>query len=88
MTARASRKARKTFTLDSELVAYLEAFRARHKMASSSSALEEIIRESQCRREQREQDDRIAAYYSGLDPVSAAEDAAWGHFAETQFPVE
>jgi predicted CopG family antitoxin len=82
------RKARKTFSLSREAVKYLESLRAGKLGKSISSVLEELIRQ----RREAEQVQRAAAsvssYYDSLTDEQAAEERAWGAFAESQFPTD
>lgn len=85
---RQARKARKTFSLSSEAVRYLEAVRKGKQARSISSVLEDLIRQ---RREAEEMDRisaSIAGYYDSLTDDQAAGDRAWGQFSESQFPTE
>ena len=84
----AARKERRTFTLDPELVGYVEEIRKQYKKESASSALEEILRESKRRREQQRIEDSIARYYSSLTDEEVRRDRNWGAFAESQFPED
>jgi hypothetical protein len=83
-----ARKERRTFTLDPELVKYVEEVRKECRAGSASSALEKILRESKRQRDRKRQDRQIASYYSSLSPADAERDREWGEFAESQFPVE
>jgi len=84
--ARAARKERRTFSLDPELVRYIERVRKEYRTASASSALEEIIRKSKRQQERQHQDELIAGYYSSLGDSQIEQESEWGKFAETQFP--
>jgi hypothetical protein len=86
--ATTARKERKTYSLDPDLVEYVEEFRSECRISSASSALEEIIRESKKKRECEHQDNLIANYYSSLDDAEVEQEKEWGKFAETQFPHE
>ena len=83
-----ARKQRRTYSLDPELVKYVERVRRDGRIASASSALEHILWESKRRRERLRQEDLIANYYSSLDDAETKEQSEWGKFAETQFPIE
>jgi hypothetical protein len=84
----AVRKQRRTFSLDPELVKYLDKVRREGRISSASSALEQILWESKRRRERLRQEGWIANYYNSLDEAEVAEQSEWGNFAETQFPGE
>jgi len=84
MSRSASRKSRKTFSLNRETVAYLETYQAKRKEASLSSAMEAIIHE----RKGLEEADKLAAqtraYYDSLAPAELDESEAWGKFVESE----
>lgn len=81
----ATSKARKTYTLDPELVSYLETFRRERNAESASSALEEILRESKRRRQLQKLESSISDYYDAYPESDRKEDTAWGEFSESQF---
>jgi metal-responsive CopG/Arc/MetJ family transcriptional regulator len=83
-----TRKERRTFTLDPELVTYVEEVRKERRAGSVSSALEEILRESKRQREGKQLEEQIAGYYSSMSEADVEHDREWGEFAETQFPTE
>jgi hypothetical protein len=82
------RKAKRTFSLSRQTVAFLESERRARREKSLSAVLEEIVR---CHQEEKEMQ-RISAaftrYYDSLTPSEIAEDRAWAEFAATQFPDE
>lgn len=84
--ANALRKEKKTFSLSRESVSYLESLRKQKKRHSTSSVLEDLIRQQR----QASEMERIAAsvthYYDSLSDEERAEDRAWGEFALSQFP--
>jgi hypothetical protein len=82
------RKERRTYSLDPELVKYVEGFRRERRIGSASSALEQLLWESKRRRERQRHDEGIANYYSSLGDAEAQRESEWGKFAETQFPTE
>jgi hypothetical protein len=82
------RKERRTYSLDPELVRYVEKVKQECRIDSASAALEELLWESKRQRERKRQDDLIANYYSSLDEAEIAQESEWGRFAETQFPIE
>jgi metal-responsive CopG/Arc/MetJ family transcriptional regulator len=86
--ATAARKQRRTYSLDPELVRYVDTVRRESRMESASSALEKILRASKQQRERKQQDQKIARYYSSLNHSELEQESAWGAFAETQFPTE
>ncbi|HYL15045.1 MAG TPA: hypothetical protein VEV41_18540 [Terriglobales bacterium] len=83
-----ARKERRTYSLDPELVRYVEKVRKERRTDSASAALEEILWESKRQRERKHQDEQIAKYYSSFSDAEIAEDSEWGRFAETQFPIK
>jgi hypothetical protein len=85
---RGARKQRRTYSLDPELVGYVEETRKQRRATSASSALEQILRESKARQELAQQDALIAKYYSSLNESEEAAEREWGTFTETQFPTE
>jgi hypothetical protein len=84
----AARKERHTFTLDQELVGYLKLEAEQRSIASLSSALEEILRESKRQREREKIQSAISSYYDALPEAEREENRAWGAFAESQFPKD
>ena len=86
--AKAARKARRTYSLDPELVRYVDTVQRECGIPSASSALEKILRASRQQRERQEQDRKIAHYYTSLNDNELEQERAWGAFAETQFPTE
>lgn len=83
-----SRKLRKTFSLDSELVRYLEQVQDERQAGSASSALEAILRESKRRSELQHIENQVAAYYGSLAEDEREAERNWGAFAESQFPED
>lgn len=81
-----SRKERRTFTLDRELVGYVKQFAKERSKRSLSSALEELLRESMRRRERQQIQRAVTAYYDSLNQEDRTEQREWGAFAESQFP--
>jgi hypothetical protein len=83
-----ARKQRRTYSLDPQLVQYVEKVREERGIESASSALEQIIWESKRQRDRKHQDDLISNYYSSLEEADIEREKQWGRFAETQFPTE
>jgi predicted CopG family antitoxin len=83
-----TRKERKTFSLSTESVSYLESLRKARKGKSISSVLEELIRQRREAEEMRRISASISSYYDSLTDEEMAENDAWGQFAETQFAAE
>lgn len=85
---RVTRKLRKTYTLSAEAVAILEAEKKTRKAVSSSSALEELLRERQRRNEMQQIAASVTSYYDSLNNKELQEQDLWGEFARSQFPPE
>src|SRR5690242_2973427 len=85
---RASRKEKRTFSLSTSSLQYLEAVRKQRKSGSVSSVLDDLIREQQRAAEMRRISASITSYYDSLTDEEVADDRAWGAFAESQFPDE
>ena len=79
------RKAKKSYTLSPESVAFLEALRKRRRAASISSVLEDILQAVRRQAERAKIEKSIDAYYSSLSDEQAAEHAEWGDFATSEF---
>lgn len=83
-----STKAKRTFSLSRQTVAFLESERKARRQKSLSAVLEEIV----LRHQEGKVMERVSAaftrYYDSLTPQEIAEDRAWGEFAATQFPDE
>ena len=82
----ANRKAKKSFTLSPESVAFLDAMRKKRRARSTSSVLEEILRNVRDEQEKSAVEKTIADYYSSLTTEEAKEQARWGDFALREFP--
>ena len=86
--AQSSRKAKRTFSLSRQTVAFLESERRARRQKSLSAVLEEIIRSQQEEKDMERVSAAFTRYYDSLTPEEIAEDRAWGEFAATQFPDE
>jgi predicted CopG family antitoxin len=84
----AAPKVKKTFSLSRESVKYLESLRDRKRAESVSSVLEELIRQQREALEMERISASVSSYYDSLPDERAAEDRAWGEFAESQFPTD
>jgi hypothetical protein len=82
------RKAKKSYTLSPESVAFLETLRKRRHAASISAVLEEILQAVRRGQERASIEKSVAAYYSSLSDDEALEQAQWGEFALGEFPSE
>ncbi len=82
------RKAKKSYTLSPESVAFLETLRKRRRAASISSVLEEILQAVRRQQERASIEKSVSAYYSSLSDQEVLEQAQWGEFALGEFPKE
>ena len=80
-----ARKAKKSYTLSAESVAFLDAMRKRRRAPSVSAVLEEILQVA--RREQRKSalDRAVSDYYTSLSEAESDDQKNWGDFALSQF---
>jgi polyribonucleotide nucleotidyltransferase len=85
---RTDRKAKKSYTLSPESVAFLETLRKRRRAASISSVLEEILQAVRRQQERAGIEKSVSAYYSSLSDKEVLEQAQWGEFALREFPGE
>jgi hypothetical protein len=88
MPKASTHKEKKTFSLSSQSLTFLEALRKERRSRSLSSVLEEIIRQQQETKEMERISASVTRYYDSLTAEEIAEDRAWGDFAATQFPTE
>ena len=86
--ATTNRKAKKSFTLSLESVAFLDAMRKKRRARSASSVLEDILRNVRVEQEKSVVEKTISDYYSSLTTEEAKEQALWGDFAHREFPNE
>jgi hypothetical protein len=86
--ANPGRKAKKSFTLSTESVAFLEELQRRNKAESVSSILEQILQSLRREKHRASIDRAVADYYSSLSDEEVAEQAEWGDFALRQFSTE
>jgi hypothetical protein len=84
-TPRVPRKAKKSYTLSPESIAFLETLRKRRRAASISSVLEGILQAVRRQEERAKIEKSVDAYYSSLSDQEAAEHAEWGDFATSEF---
>jgi len=82
------RKAKKSFTLSSETVAFLERMRTKRKAESVSSILEEILQAVRRQHERASVERAVKGYYDSLSKEEATELSQWGEFALREFPGE
>ena len=84
----ANRKAKKSFTLSVESVAFLDAMRRKRRARSTSSVLEDILRSVRAEQEKSAVEKTISDYYSSLTTEEAKEQTLWGNFAVREFSNE
>ena len=87
-TSNPDRKAKKSFRLSTESVAFLEAMQQQRRTESVSSVLEEILQGARREQERASIDRAVTDYYSSLTDTEVAEQAEWGEFALRQFTDE
>jgi len=80
------RKAKKSFTLSPETVAFLERMRTKRKAESVSSILEEILQAVRRQHERASVERAVKGHYDSLSKEEAAEQSEWGEFALREFP--
>lgn len=83
---RAERKAKKSYTLSSDAVQFLERRRRERRSDSVSAVLEEIIQSARRESEFAAIEKSVSDYYSSLSDAELKEQREWGEFALTQFP--
>ena len=88
MSKRSQAKQKKTFSLSNDSLQYLEDVRKQKKAPSTSSVLDELIRERKLQAELEKTEVAMSAYYDSLSDEEQAEDTAWGKFGISQFPKE
>lgn len=82
------RKAKKSYTLSTEVIAFLEGMRQQRRAESVSAVLEEILQDVRRGEERASVERAVANYYSSLSDDEAAEQEQWGEFALREFPRE
>ena len=87
-TQNPTRKAKKSFTLSVETVAFLERLRRDEHRPSTSLVLEEIILEARRERERKKLEAATTSYYDALSSEDLKEQSEWGEFALKQMPAE
>lgn len=80
------RKAKKSYTLSQESVAFLESVRRKRRAPSASSVLEDILQTARRGHRRKTLDQAVANYYDGLSRGDAEEQALWGDLALREFP--
>jgi hypothetical protein len=87
-TSTLDRKAKKSYTLSPESVAFLEAVRRKRRAGSISAVLEEILQAVRRENERASVELAVADYYGSLSTEEAKEQAEWGEFSLHEFPYE
>ncbi len=82
--SRITSRAKKSYTLSPETVAFLEAVKDRRGADSVSAVLEEILQAARREYERASVERAVSDYYSGLSRKESKEQAEWGEFAFTQ----
>jgi hypothetical protein len=80
-----ARKVKKSFSISPESEAFLRRMRRERRAASESETLDTLLREMMTAQKQRAIDSAYQVYYDSISDQDAAEQHAWGAFAETQF---
>jgi hypothetical protein len=86
--SKSDRKAKKSFTISTESVAFLETVRKKRRAASVSAILEEILQTVRRNNERASVERSVADYYGSLSAGELADQAQWGEFATGEFPKE
>lgn len=83
-----NRKAKKSYTLSPQTVAFLESMREKRHAPSTSHVLEEILQAFKRGQEKLALERAVNDYYTGLSAEEAEEQVRWGEFALREFPKE
>jgi len=78
-------KAKKSYTLSAESVAYLEGLRKQRRAASTSSVLEDILQHVRQASRKMALEKAVTDYYSSLGEEGLDEQAKWADFAWAEF---
>jgi hypothetical protein len=87
-TQRPRRKAKKSYTLSPESVAFLETLRKKRRAPSISSVLEQVLESVRRAHERAALDKAVAGYYDSLQPEEVDEQTRWGEFSLREWPDE
>ncbi len=85
LSKRRSVKAKKSYTLSAESVAYLETLRKQRRAPSTSSVLEDILQNVQRASKKMALEKAVADYYSSLGEKDLDEQGRWADFAWAEF---
>jgi hypothetical protein len=81
-------KVKKSFTLSHSSAVFLERLRQERRVASTSSILDELIRDAEAHHRRSLTEQAISTYYSTLSPDEENEQRIWGEFAGKQLSEE
>ncbi len=84
MPVRTERKAKKSYTLSLETVAFLETARRKRRANSVSAVLEEILQDARRQEKLASVERAVNEYYSSLSASEIEEQRLWGEFALQQ----
>lgn len=79
-------KAKKSYTLSAQSVAYLESLRKQRRGASTSSVLEDILQQVRRASKKLALERAVTDYYGSLCETELAEQSSWGDLALAEFP--
>ena len=82
------RKAKKSYTLSIESVAFPETLRKTSHAASVSAVLEQVVQSARHAQRRQALDSAVSGYYSSLNSEDLKETVEWGKFALHEFPEE
>lgn len=85
ISKRRSAKAKKSYTLSPESVAYLDTLRRQRRARSVSSVLEDILQSVQRAEKRKTVETAVSEYYGSLGEKQLDEQAKWGDFAWAEF---
>lgn len=81
-------KQRRTFTLSSVSLAYLDEQARRRKLASQSAALDELLLEKKKDEQRALLEANVISYYDSLTDAEVQEQRAWGEVAEKSLALK
>jgi hypothetical protein len=85
---RTDRKTKKSYSLSSESVEFLEMLLKKRHAPSVSAVLEEILQAARRADARSALDRSVVGYYASLSREESRELASWGDFALREFPNE
>jgi len=75
--SRTEAKAKKSYTLSKDSVAFLESLRKKHGARSVSSVLDDLVQEARREEQKREYEAQVTAYYDSLTDEERQEERGW-----------